>query len=482
MSFNSLSFFIFFSGVYLLLYSVRGRGPLIQNRLLLAAGGIFYASWDWRFLGLLFFTACLDYYCALKITQAGHPGSKKRYLGFSLSGNLLVLGFFKYFNFFSSSLAGLMQGLGFKADPLLLSIFLPVGISFYTFQSIGYVLDVYRGKVPPERNFWNYALYVLFFPLLLAGPIERAENLLVQIRRPRAMGEKNFIQGSRAVLWGLVKKVVVADRLAIYVNAVFGDISKYSGLTLLVAAYFFVFQLYADFSGYSDIARGLARILGFQVMRNFNLPLFAVNIQDFWNRWHISLSTWFRDYVFTPLFLKLSSFSPLLRLCLAILGTMTMMGLWHGPAWHYVAFGVFEGFLLAVYALVRPWLQRSFKPSSWKQDFWFAARVFFMFQITTVGLLFFRVNRLKAIGEVFKKIFLQPGTLFFAGDFRESILYGLIGIALLLLIENPKRSRPDAEALEVRSGTLRWAFYTAAIFAIFLFGVYDGASFIYFRF
>ena len=479
MAFNSFHFGLFFSAIYLACLFLPHRS---QNRFLLSASWLFYASWNPGFLALILITTALDYRAARAMEDGGPSSPKKKWLVLSLAGNLGILGFFKYFNFFTFNVSALAGIAGFPVHPLVLKMALPVGISFYTFQSLGYVLDVYRGKIKPEKNFWDYALFVSFFPLLLAGPIERASNLLAQIKIPRLISGAGFSEGARAVLWGLFKKIVVADRLAVYVNAVFENTGGHSGATLWAAACLFVFQLYADFSAYSDIARGIAKMLGFHGVRNFNLPLFAVNIQDFWNRWHISLSTWFRDYVFTPLFLKLSGLPSLARLCVSILLTMTVIGLWHGPAWHYVAFGFFEGLLLAGYALARPWLKGVNPRTEPLRKLWIAFRVLCMFQLTAFGLMLFRVNNLGEAGIVLKKIVSSPWPFFWAGDFREQLLYGLAGIAVLLLMENPARVKPSAEVLDAGSPVLRWTFYIAALLGISLFGVYDGGSFIYFRF
>ena len=291
MFFNSIEFFLFFAVVFGLYVLLSRRA---QNRMLLVASYIFYAAWDWRFLSLLLFSSVVDYWVGSAIGRSSDPRRRKFLVSLSLVSNLGILGLFKYAGFFSQSLQDLV---GQELPQFASDIILPVGISFYTFQTLSYTIDVYRGRLEPIRDFLDFALFVSFFPQLVAGPIERASNLLPQICGERQLGWQNIKSGSWLVLWGLYKKVVIADNLGAVVDAVYRSGSEPTSGELLFATYAFAYQIYCDFSGYSDIARGIARMMGFELMLNFRLPYLAANPADFWRRWHISLSTWLRDYL-----------------------------------------------------------------------------------------------------------------------------------------------------------------------------------------
>ena len=302
MLFNSIEYLSFFIIVIVLYWSLANKKLIFQNTLLLIASYVFYGWWDYRFLTLIFISTFVDFFIAREIHLIQKTGQRKLLLSFSLIINLGMLGFFKYYNFFINSWINLIQGLGYHVNSTTtLSIILPVGISFYTFQTLSYTLDVYHKRLSPTNSFINFATFVSLFPQLVAGPIERAKNLIPQIEKARSFSKEKFSEGINLIIWGLFKKVVVADSLAPLVDKIFLDPTLYDGGTLLLGIFYFTFQIYCDFSGYSDIAIGTARCLGFDFMTNFNYPYFAKNIGDFWRRWHISLSSWFRDYVFIPL-------------------------------------------------------------------------------------------------------------------------------------------------------------------------------------
>ena len=301
MLFNSISFAIFLPIVFLF-YWFGTKGNLRQqNILLLVSSYFFYACWDYRFLFLLVFSTLLDYYTGIKIHEAKNQSLKKFWLWLSISVNLGFLGVFKYYNFFADSFADGLSLLGIKASFGTLEVILPVGISFYTFHGLSYVIDLYYNKIKPERNFIDYSVFVSFFPLLVAGPIERATHLLPQILKKREFDYSKAIDGLRQILWGLFKKIVIADNCAEFANSIFNNYTEFSGSTLALGALFFTFQIYCDFSGYSDIALGTARLFGIDLLRNFAFPYFSRDIAEFWRRWHISLSSWFRDYLYIPL-------------------------------------------------------------------------------------------------------------------------------------------------------------------------------------
>ncbi|MBL9093597.1 MAG: MBOAT family protein [Planctomycetaceae bacterium] len=345
MLFHSLTFALFFAPVFALYCALDQRR---QNALLLAASLYFYGAWDVRFLGLLIASASIDYIAALRMAATCDMRLRRRWLRLSLAGNFGILGFFKYCNFFVGSFQELLGSVGFATNSWAPSIVLPVGISFYTFQAVSYAVDVYRGELQPIRRYGDYLLFVTFFPQLVAGPIERAGRLIPQILGPRRMTWDGWCSGSLLLLIGLFKKMAVADMVAPYADRIFESHRSLSAATLWFGLYCFALQIYADFSGYSDMARGLARILGFELVENFRQPYFAANITDFWRRWHVSLSEWLRDYVYIPLGGNRGGKIATYR---NLLATMLLGGFWHGASWNFVAWGGFHGLMLALHKL-----------------------------------------------------------------------------------------------------------------------------------
>ncbi len=343
MLFNSLEFTIFLPIVFLL-YWLLARSVKQQNLLLLVASYIFYAWWDWRFLALLWFSSCVDYYVGLALSRSTRLLNRRLLLGTSIFVNIGLLLFFKYVNFFADSFVDAFTLLGRSFEVQRLYIILPVGISFYTFQTLSYTIDVYRNKMKATNDMLSFFVYVSFFPQLVAGPIERAKQLLPQFFSKRTFSYTHSVDGMRQILWGLFKKVVIADNCAYFATLIFQNYSDLNGSTLLLGALFFTFQIYGDFSGYSDIAIGVARLFGFDLMQNFAFPYFSRDIAEFWRRWHISLSTWFRDYLYIPLG---GSRGSLLQVIRNIFIVFLVSGLWHGANWTFV----FWGFLHACYML-----------------------------------------------------------------------------------------------------------------------------------
>lgn len=340
MFFNSSTFLMFFLLFFVLYWFVTARNLKLQNILILFASYVFYGWWDWRFVGLLILSTLIDYGFGLLIYNK--PGRRKLYLWLSIFNNLVILCFFKYFNFFAESFETLMSQFGMETHPYVLAIVLPVGISFYTFHGMSYVLDIYNGKVVPTRNFVDYAVFVCFFPLLVAGPIERANHLLPQVVKPRQFSYTQAMEGLRLIVWGLFKKIVIADTLAGSVNTIFSDYAHYPGSTLVLGVIYFSFQIYGDFSGYTDIALGVAKLLGFELLTNFKFPYFSRDIAEFWRRWHVSLSSWFRDYVFIPLGGSRGGKVKAIRNIFII---FLLSGFWHGANWTYIAWGAFHALL-----------------------------------------------------------------------------------------------------------------------------------------
>ena len=338
MLFNSFAYLIFLPTVVLFYFSLQ---PRYRNLFLLGASFFFYMYWRWEYIFLILFENSINFYAGRRIGTALNDKDKKKWLIFALVTNLGLLFFFKYFNFALTSLTPLAQVFNPGVQPHIVNIILPIGISFHTFTTLSYTMDVYRKKHQVENSFVKFSLYVTFFPLLLAGPIERATNLLDQFSTKKNFSSEQLIEGCKLIIWGLFKKVVIADRLAIYVNQIYGNPHSYSGSTLLLATMFFAFQIYCDFSGYTDIATGSARILGFRLMQNFNLPYMADSIGNFWKRWHISLSSWFADYLYKPLGGNRVSKS---RWMLNIFIVFAVSGLWHGANWTFIIWGALHGF------------------------------------------------------------------------------------------------------------------------------------------
>lgn len=337
MLFNSINFAVFLPIVFILYWFVTNKSLKMQNILLLVSSYFFYACWDWRFLFLLMFSTLLDYYTGIKMGDAKNQNIRKFWFWLSISVNLGFLGVFKYYNFFAQSFAEAVSGFGLHVNPWTLKVILPVGISFYTFHGLSYVVDIYYDRIKAEKNFIDYSVFVSFFPLLVAGPIERATHLLPQIQRERKFNYAKAVDGLKQILWGLFKKVVIADQCAEYANLIFNNSDDYSGSTLLLGAVFFAFQIYGDFSGYSDIALGTARLFGIDLLRNFAFPYFSRDIAEFWRRWHISLSTWFRDYLYIPLGGSKGGTWMKVRNTFII---FLVSGFWHGANWTFIVWGL----------------------------------------------------------------------------------------------------------------------------------------------
>jgi len=395
MLFNSLEFLIFLPIVLIGYYLLSHRR---QNAFLVVASCFFYASWDWRFLFPLLFSTTIDYFCAARMEASLQRGeqltARRKYLVISLVTNLGLLGTFKYFNFFVDSFHDFAALFGLQLPEPAMRIILPIGISFYTFQALSYTIDVYRGKLHATRSFWDFFLAVLFFPHLVAGPIQRASNLIAQVVSPRHTTARQVMDGLHLMLWGYFKKVVVADGLAPLVDQIFAQQSVAGGQTL-IAVVAFAFQIYCDFSGYTDIARGVAKLFGFEFMLNFNLPYFATNPSDFWQRWHISLSTWLRDYLYISLGgnrgTRLQTYRNLML-------TMILGGLWHGAAWNFVAWGCYHGLLLVTHRLATPALEKVSRLAEGRlRTPWLVLRIGAMFSLTCYGWLLFRA---KSFGQI----------------------------------------------------------------------------------
>jgi D-alanyl-lipoteichoic acid acyltransferase DltB (MBOAT superfamily) len=472
MVFNSLVFAVFFvivfSSYWLLRHSLR-----LQNLLLFVASSFFYGWWDWRFLFLMYFTIVLDFLVGWGLERQTDDRKRKRLLILSVTANLTVLGFFKYFNFFIESATQLLDMLGMHPHPIVLRIVLPVGVSFYTFQSISFVVDVYKRELKPPRSLLYYATYVSLFPQLVAGPIERAKHLLPQVLKPRTITWEKIFEGSYLILWGLFKKVFIADNLAKIVDPIFATGHVASGAEVIVAVYAFAFQIYADFSGYTDIARGTAKFLGFDLMLNFNLPYFATNPSDFWRRWHISLSTWLRDYLYKSLGGNRRGNA---RTYVNLMITMLLGGLWHGARWNFVLWGAYQGALLAIHRAATPALERLglrvperlLRPIS----------MIIFFQFVCFGWLLFRADSFGQIAHFTAAIFAGVDYSVIAGYLPKLLVY----ICPLLAVQVLQYNSGNLNVVLSAPVAVRAAFYVLIFFAIMGLGNLGASQFIYFQF
>jgi D-alanyl-lipoteichoic acid acyltransferase DltB (MBOAT superfamily) len=474
MLFNSIEFMIFLPLVFLLYWSL---GRKAQNQLLLVASYFFYGWWDWRFLSLIVLSSGVDFAVGNRLGLATRPAERRGWLILSLAVNLGILGFFKYFGFFVDSAVTLLEGVGLQANRPSLEIILPIGISFYTFQTLSYTIDVYRERVTPHRDWIEFFAYVSFFPQLVAGPIERAHQLLGQFAQDRHFDPVRAAAGCRQMLWGLFKKIVIADRLSLLVDAAYGS-PEATGTELVMASVYFGFQIYCDFSGYSDIAIGCARLLGFDLMRNFAYPFFSRDIGEFWRRWHISLSTWFRDYLYIPLGGGRAS---QLRVARNVMITFLMSGLWHGANWTYVIWGGIHGALQVVSQRFRQSAGPGEKPGG---EGLFAspialAQIALTFAMVTLLWTLFRAESLAHTGDILVRIATDtdPIALITTGKLGPKIL-----VTVLVVLEWLQRGRMHPLELDGLPKPVRYAGYYATILAIVLLGRFDNAPFVYFQF
>ncbi len=478
MLFNSIDFAIFLPVVFLLYWFAFGKSYRAQNVLIVLASYLFYGWWDWRFLGLILFSTIVDYTIGRNLEREDSDSKRKTLLWISIIVNLGLLGFFKYYNFFLDNFVDAFSFFGQTIDAKRLNIILPVGISFYTFQTLSYTIDVYRRKLKATDDFVVFSAFVSFFPQLVAGPIERATHLLPQFDKSRNFDYSLAVNGMRQILWGLVKKVVIADSCAEYANIIFNNYGDYGGSTLLLGALFFTFQIYGDFSGYSDIAIGTARLFGFDLMQNFAFPYFSRDIAEFWRRWHISLSTWFRDYLYIPLGGSRGGLGMKLRNTFII---FLVSGFWHGANWTFIVWGA----LNAIYFLplllmgknranIGTVAEGKYLPSI--EELFQMGSTFF---ITVIAWVFFRANTMGQAIDYLREIFSR--STFSIPEVRPSIVIFLI--AIFVIIE--WFGRENKFALEnfpsSWSQMIRWTIYTLLLILVIIFQGKQ-QTFIYFQF
>lgn len=497
MLFNSIEFLLFFPIVTFLYFALPFR---YRWFLLLAASCIFYMAFVPIYILILAITILIDYFAAIYIDRS-EGKRKKLYLILSIISTCLVLFIFKYFNFFITNINDIAAFLGLKYPFHILHIILPIGLSFHTFQSLSYVIEVYRGHQKPEYHFGIYSLYVMFYPQLVAGPIERPQNLLHQFHQEHRFNYTDVSQGLKRVAWGMFKKIVIADRLAIAVNYVYNNPGEQTSLAIILATIFFAFQIYCDFSGYSDIAIGAARVMGIRLMNNFDRPYFSSTVAEFWTRWHISLSSWLRDYLFLPLAyffsrkLKKESYFRLdsnqIIYALATMITFTLCGLWHGAAWTYVVWGILNGIYLVTGNILKKPKNRFFKRIGLKK---FPGLIYAQGLLVTFGLIcfswiFFRARTFEEVGTLLSGLFTRWD---FSGDyFQKSLFLGLdakgliiviLAIIILLIFDIMQTRKPIQVTIQKQPPLVRWAVYFLFINVIFILGIFGGTEFIYFQF
>ncbi|MFW5737139.1 MAG: MBOAT family O-acyltransferase [Halanaerobium sp.] len=489
MIFNSIQFLIFFVVVVSTYFLINSKYRWI---LLLAASYYFYMSWNPTYILLIVLSTIVDYFASLKMAEQENKEKRKKYLLLSLFVNLGLLFFFKYYGFFNNSVSSVVRAFNMNLGLPNFDLLLPVGISFYTFQTLSYTLDVYRGDKEAEKHFGIFALYVSFFPQLVAGPIERSTRLLPQFRKKIDFDSARVASGLQLMLWGYFKKVVVADRLALYVNGVYNNLEGLRGITLILATVFFAFQIYCDFSGYSSIAIGAARVMGFDLMTNFRRPYFAKSIPEFWRRWHISLSTWFKDYLYIPLGGNRVS---KIRYYFNLFITFLVSGLWHGAAWTFVIWGALHGFYQII-SISTVQFRKNIKDKIGLSNLptlnkWW--QILATFALVNFGWIFFRANSFSDAIYVVNNLFVSLGTQLSSWQNLKAAVVGyglnqyelILAFAVILIMEIVhlmQRQGSVREFLNQKPLFLRWAAYYGLVIIILAFGVYGEAEFIYFQF
>jgi len=489
MLFNSIDFAIFLPIIFILHWFVANRNLKTQNFFIVAASYLFCGWWDWRFLSAILISTIVNYFLGLGIAKEEAETKRKILLYIGILVNLGLLGFFKYYNFFQDNFITAFSFFGVEIKANSLNIILPIGISFYTFKALSYIIDIYKRQLKPAVDFVAYSAFVSFFPQLVAGPIDRAATLLPQFYTERVFDYSKAVDGLRQILWGLFKKMVIADNCARYADLIFDNSTQYSGSTLVVGALFFALQIYGDFSGYSDIAIGTSRLFGFDSMKNFAFPYFSRDIAEFWRRWHISLSTWLRDYVFFPLRRKLlrqKSLPAWLVQSLPPLVTMIVSGIWHGANWTFILWGALHGAYLIAEIYLKPSADRFFEDfrSRIVSGLYGTFQICLTFTLVCLGWILFRAENMTQAIRILAEIF--SSSLFSIPDFAEGRDVFATVVLILCFIFMEWLGRENQYAIEWVGLTwpkpVRWAFYSAIIFSIGMFMQTTETPFLYLQF
>ncbi|HEY5391132.1 MAG TPA: MBOAT family O-acyltransferase [Hanamia sp.] len=477
MIFNSIIYFLFLGCSLLLYYSIP---PKLRNYLLIVLSALFYMYVKVEYIFIILFIILANYLLGIAIEKAENKDKRFIYLNLSLFVNLGILIFFKYWNFLIRNLLDLMGLFNFKSTVSIpfSEIILPLGLSYYIFQTIGYILDVYRGSIHAEKSITQFSLFTLFFPKLLVGPIERANHFLPQLKKNIYFDKENITEGAKRIAWGLFKKLVVADRISIYHATIMGSTENQSGGTILLACILYTFQVYADFSGYTDMALGTARMFGFDLMENFKRPLLAKSVSDFWRRWHISLSSWVNDYIFNPIVLNKRDWG-IWGVFYGLVISFVVIGIWHGAAWNYVLFGLLQAIAMIFEVITR----KARKKISKKMNalIYNNLSILFTFSFVTFSLIIFQSATFIEAANIIKRIFTNPGPLFY--DKPSTLLFMIIGCAMMLLVDIDKEYKLFKFSLFSNSNwAVQQVSYALLLIYILLAGVFDGGQFIYFSF
>lgn len=473
MVFNSLAFVAFFIIVTTLFFILPHR---FRWALLLAASCYFYMYFLPVYILILGFTIVIDYFAGLYIARS-EGKRRKIFLVCSLVANIGVLAFFKYYNFLNYNITALLGDFGYKNPIPYLQILLPIGLSFHTFQAMSYTIEVFRGHQKPEKHFGIYALYVMFYPQLVAGPIERPQNILHQFHEEKYFDYYRVVDGMKLMLWGFIKKLVVADRLAIYVDAVYNNVHYHSAISLAIATIFFGFQIYCDFSGYSDIAIGAAKVMGYDLMTNFKRPMLnSKSIRELWQRWHISLTTWFRDYLYFPLGGSRRGVWITVRNVIIV---FALSGLWHGANWTFVIWGLLNALYISLETILNPLLRKLHKLLGRTANFF---RCITVYILITISAIFFRAIHVADGWYILKSIFTFKKGGFYKGEPPTSFGYYLFALLLLISVEHVQEYYPNFKIVRNENVVVRYAGYVVLLTLLLSVGVFNGGQFIYFQF
>jgi len=475
MAFTTIQYFIFLFITIFLYYLLPGR---YKKYLILASSVYFYGSVRIGYLFIVLFVILFNYFIGILLQNIKDKRIKRFDLIISILLNLGILVYFKYLDFLLFNISSVFSLFQFKISHTILNLVLPLGLSYYIFQVIGFNFDIYRGAQKAEKNIINFSLFIMFFPKLLVGPIERAKNLLPQIRDYISFNNENIIDGGKSIIWGLFKKLVIADRISIYTDAVFNNLEHHSGKTILLATILYGLQVYADFSGYTDIAIGSARLFGIKLMDNFNRPFFSKNVSEYWRRWHISLSSWVSDYIYTPIVLKRRDWGNY-SVYFALFISFLIIGIWHGARWNYILFGIIQALALMLEVItkkIRKKISKRIPAFTYN-----GISIFLTFSFISFSLTIFRANTFNDALKVLDRIFFVHGDLFI--DKPSTILFIIIGCAILLLSEIIKEFQlANISFLNNRNWLVQWISYAFLLLYILMAGVFDGGQFIYAQF
>ncbi len=480
MLFNSIDFALFLPIVFLIYWGMVHTSIKAQNVFIILASYLFYGWWDWRFLLLIVTSTLVDYFVGLGLERYEAKKKRKALLCLSIITNIGILVFFKYVNFFVDTFVDAYALFGKEISVTSLHIILPVGISFYTFQTLSYSIDVYNKKIAPTKDFFAFTAFVCFFPQLVAGPIERAKHLLPQFQKKRHFEFSNGVDGLKQILWGLFKKMVIADTCGRYVDLLYANPSDFTSSSLVIGAILFSFQIYADFSGYSDIAIGVARLFGFHLKQNFATPYFSTSITEFWRRWHISLSTWFRDYVYIPLGGNKTSTR---RFVCTILIVFCVSGLWHGASWTFIIWGLLHAFLYLATFFITGNNKKTIR-NPYLHHLSHVIQMFFTFFLVSFAWIFFRAESVGSAFRYIGRLFSTSIVSFPNFTSKGNVLTLVFFIVFLVVIEWKGREESYAikQLLQKRARIIRWSFYSLLILFLGLFANMDEVPFIYFQF